>query len=179
MITLGNFVIDTEEMTMSRDGNTVKLEPKVLEVLLYLSENANRYVSMTELHEKVWAERVVSDAAVRRIIGKLRTLFQDDHKAPNYIQSLPKRGYKLICPISSTAAFPNSNNERSRSKDSKSEEKTTVAKKPYMTKEEFENIKPGLIDKILSWNNALFYALLFIVIAVFFIGPIALKIIQS
>lgn len=87
-------------MTLSRDGLEVVLEPKVFEVLLYLYNNPNRYISMDELHSNVWQGRCVSDAAVRRTISKLRLLFNDDHKVPGYIKSLPKRGYKLICQIS-------------------------------------------------------------------------------
>ncbi|WDE12170.1 winged helix-turn-helix domain-containing protein [Thalassomonas haliotis] len=87
-------------MTLSRDGVDVILEPKVLAVLLYLYQHHDTYISMDELHENVWQGRVVSDAAVRRTISKLRLLFKDDHKVPRYVKSLPKRGYKLICPVS-------------------------------------------------------------------------------
>ena len=100
MIVLGSYNLDVEEMTLSRNGTVVVLEPKVLEVLLYLYENNDNYISMEELHENVWQGRVVSDAAVRRTISKLRLLFNDDHKVPRYIKSMPKRGYKLICPVS-------------------------------------------------------------------------------
>jgi DNA-binding winged helix-turn-helix (wHTH) protein len=86
-------------MVLSRDGNYVVIEPKVLSVLMYFCENKDRYISMQELHENVWKDRCVSDAAVRRIISKIRLLFNDDHKSPKYIQSLPKRGYKLICSV--------------------------------------------------------------------------------
>ena len=86
-------------MLLSRDGETVTLEPKVLDVLLYFIENNKRYITMDELHENLWQGRIVSDAAVRRIISKLRILFNDDHKAPSYIKSLSKKGYKLVCNV--------------------------------------------------------------------------------
>ncbi len=89
-------------MTLIRDELEVVLEPKVFEVLLYLCSNPNRFISMGELHDNVWEGRCVSDAAVRRTISKLRLIFNDDHKVPQYIKSLPKRGYKLICQISSS-----------------------------------------------------------------------------
>ncbi len=101
VLVLGSYYLNVEEMTLSRDELEVVLEPKVLEVLLYLYSNPNRFISMEELHENVWQGRCVSDAAVRRTISKLRLLFKDDHKVPQYIKSLPKRGYKLICQISS------------------------------------------------------------------------------
>ncbi|MBL4941340.1 MAG: winged helix-turn-helix domain-containing protein [Colwellia sp.] len=99
MISLGCYKLDVDEMLLSRDGEKVILEPKVLEVLLYFVEHNERYITMAELHENLWQGRIVSDAAVRRIISKLRILFNDDHKDPNYIKSLSKKGYKLICNI--------------------------------------------------------------------------------
>ncbi len=103
LLSRGSYKLDVEEMLLSRDGEKVILEPKVLEVLLYFIENKARYITMDELHENLWQGRIVSDAAVRRIISKLRILFNDDHKAPNYIKSLPKRGYKLICDVKHTS----------------------------------------------------------------------------
>lgn len=99
MIRLGSYNLNEQEMILSHEGEDIVLEPKVCAVLVYLCENKNTYVSMNQLHENVWADRCVSDAAVRRTISKLRQLFGDDHKDPQYIQSIPRRGYKLICPV--------------------------------------------------------------------------------
>ena len=99
MIQIGRYQLDEEEMVLSCDDQRVLLEPKVFDVLTYFCQHHNRYISMTELHENIWQGRCVSDAAVRRIISKIRILMNDDHKNPTYIQSLPKRGYKLICPV--------------------------------------------------------------------------------
>ena len=99
MIQIGRYQLDEEEMVLSCDDQRVLLEPKVFDVLTYFCQHQNRYISMAELHENIWQGRCVSDAAVRRIISKIRILMNDDHKNPTYIQSLPKRGYKLICPV--------------------------------------------------------------------------------
>ena len=101
MIVLGEFYLDIEEMSLSKDGRVIVLEPKVLKVLLYFIDNNEHYISMQELHDNLWQGRIVSDTAVRRIVSKLRILFGDDHKNPNYIKSLPKKGYKLICKVQS------------------------------------------------------------------------------
>jgi len=108
VISLGSYKLDVEEMLLIRDDEEVILEPKVLEVLLYFIENKARYITMDELHENLWRGRIVSDAAVRRIVSKLRILFNDDHKSPNYIKSLPKRGYKLICEVTFEEVAPKS-----------------------------------------------------------------------
>ncbi|MBB1481731.1 winged helix-turn-helix domain-containing protein [Pseudoalteromonas sp. SG41-2] len=100
LIQLGEYCLDTDGMSLQFDKQVVTLEPQVFAVLMYLIEHHERYISMDELHENLWKDRCVSDAAVRRIISKIRLVLNDDHKNPKYLQSLSKRGYKLICPVS-------------------------------------------------------------------------------
>ena len=84
MIQIGRYQLDVEEMVLSCDNQRVVLEPKVCEVLAYFCQHHNRYISMAELHENIWQGRCVSDAAVRRIISKIRILMNDDHKNPTF-----------------------------------------------------------------------------------------------
>ncbi|WP_054454285.1 winged helix-turn-helix domain-containing protein [Pseudoalteromonas porphyrae] len=100
LIQLGEYYLDTDEMSLRVNEQSVVLEPKVFAVLMYFIEHHERYISIDELHENLWKDRCVSDAAVRRIISKIRIVLNDDHKNPKYLQSLSKRGYKLICPVS-------------------------------------------------------------------------------
>ena len=100
---IGECYLDTQEMSLHINEQSILLEPKVFAVLMYFIEHNDRYISMEELHENLWQGRCVSDAAVRRIISKIRIVLNDDHKEPTYLQSLPKRGYKLICPVSQIA----------------------------------------------------------------------------
>ncbi|MCJ8320616.1 MAG: winged helix-turn-helix domain-containing protein [Colwellia sp.] len=158
MIEIGGYILDVNEMTLSRDGNSVKLEPKVLEVLSYFCENENRYISMSELHENVWKNRCVSDAAVRRSIGKLRQLFNDDHKDPSFIQSLPKRGYKLICQVSFLA------------NESESSDPLPINHHSSPTQE--NDFKADIVTKLLYSQNKTIFFLLIIIIILFFITPI-------
>ncbi|WOC26269.1 winged helix-turn-helix domain-containing protein [Pseudoalteromonas sp. N1230-9] len=100
---IGECYLNTQEMSLRINEQSILLEPKVFAVLMYFIEHNDRYISMEELHENLWQGRCVSDAAVRRIISKIRIVLNDDHKEPTYLQSLPKRGYKLICPVSQIA----------------------------------------------------------------------------
>lgn len=174
VINIGSYALDNEEMVLSRNGDVAKLEPKVLAVLIYLCQNKNRYISMAELHEHVWQDRCVSDAAVRRAIGKLRLLFNDNHKDPKYIQSLPKRGYKLICQVSflndtTEAVLPPNNHAI-----------TNLQKTTSITagSENRESIKPktNLFTHLLQWGNKTFILLFIMIIALFFIAPIVYRI---
>lgn len=107
-VQLGDFKLDIQQQILYRQDRELAVEPKVLQLLMYLYQQHLRYVTLQELHDNVWSDRVVSDTAVRSAIKKLRTLFNDtDLNAPQYIKSVPKRGYKLICSIEqSTNATP-------------------------------------------------------------------------
>lgn len=104
---LNEFVLDTVQQTLTQPEGLLTLEPKVYEVLIYLLTHRERYVSLQELHDKVWAGRVVTDTAVRRTISKLRVLLQDtDTDNPRFIRSQMKRGYQLICEVTVLAEQP-------------------------------------------------------------------------
>ncbi|GAA4898195.1 winged helix-turn-helix domain-containing protein [Ferrimonas pelagia] len=92
---IGPFRLDLAQERCFRDGEEASVEPKVLELMGYLCRCGDRYVPVAELHEQVWAGRVVSDAAVRRTISKLRAFLEDDAAQPQYLHSQPRRGYKL------------------------------------------------------------------------------------
>lgn len=122
LIQLGEYYLDTDEMSLRVNEQSVVLEPKVFAVLMYFIEHHERYISIDELHENLWKDRCVSDAAVRRVISKIRIVLNDDHKNPKYLQSLSKRGYKLISPVYKVAPLVDKNSEENlpRNKVSKS-----------------------------------------------------------
>ncbi|MDP5190528.1 winged helix-turn-helix domain-containing protein, partial [Rheinheimera baltica] len=99
IVDLGDFTVDTQARRLYRQSEELAAEPKVIEVLCYFIQHADRFVSLQELHQQVWQGRVVTDTAVRRTISKLRTLLGDnDTEQPKYIRSQMKRGYQLVCP---------------------------------------------------------------------------------
>ncbi|MDX3773379.1 winged helix-turn-helix domain-containing protein [Chromatiaceae bacterium AAb-1] len=106
-VILGDYIFDTSINLLFTGEKELEAEPKVLELLAYLYLHRDRYISLQELHEQVWAGRVVSDTAVRGTIKKLRNLLGDtDITEPKYIKSLSKRGYKLVCYVSDFASVP-------------------------------------------------------------------------
>ncbi len=84
---------------------SVHLEPKVMEVLVALAERAESVVLRDELLEKIWGERAaVADEPLTRCIAQLRQGFGDSSRSPLYIQTVPKRGYRLMQPVFPIAA---------------------------------------------------------------------------
>lgn len=96
-VSFGHFRVDVEARRIFNETDEISVEPKVIDVLCYLMQNSNRFVSLQELHAEVWSGRVVTDTAVRRTISKLRAVLGDtDTDAPLYIKSQMKRGYQFI-----------------------------------------------------------------------------------
>ncbi|MBU1311519.1 MAG: winged helix-turn-helix domain-containing protein [Gammaproteobacteria bacterium] len=96
LISFGELHFCIKNQQFFKGEHEVRAEPKVCELLTYLYQNRDRYVSLPELHEALWCGRVVSDTAVRRTISKLRSLLADEASADGCIRSLSKRGYKLV-----------------------------------------------------------------------------------
>jgi TolB-like protein/DNA-binding winged helix-turn-helix (wHTH) protein len=85
--------------TLSQNGTTARLEPKVMEVLACLARHAGEAVSKEDLLHTVWPDTFVSDDVLTRSISELRRVFADDVKDSRFIQTIPKRGYRLIAPV--------------------------------------------------------------------------------
>jgi TolB-like protein/DNA-binding winged helix-turn-helix (wHTH) protein len=81
----------------------VQVEPKVMEVLLCLARRAGRVVTKDELVREVWEGRFVSDDVVWRSVRELRRALGDEARAPRFIETIPKRGYRLLAPVAQIA----------------------------------------------------------------------------
>jgi TolB-like protein/DNA-binding winged helix-turn-helix (wHTH) protein/Flp pilus assembly protein TadD len=96
---VGPWLVEPELNSISRDGQRSHLEPKAMEVLLRLASRAGETVSKEQLIQAVWADTFVGDDVLSRAIYELRKAFQDNTHEPHYIQTIPKRGYRLIAPV--------------------------------------------------------------------------------
>jgi len=91
------------------NGNVItRLEPKVMEVLAYLMHRAGQVVTRQDLEDNVWAGTIVSYEALTVTINKIRRALQDSPHKPEFIETLPKKGYRLIAPVTSLDRVPES-----------------------------------------------------------------------
>lgn len=97
---VGTWLVQPSLDLISRNGTTIHLEPKVMEVLVCLAQHAGEPVSKEELLQTIWPGTFVSDDALKRCIFELRRVFEDDVREPRTIATIPKRGYRLIAPVS-------------------------------------------------------------------------------
>ena len=103
-LVVGGWTVDAAHNEMRRGEEVVRLEPKVAEVLVQLAAQPGRVVSREELLSTVWPGVVVGDDALTQAVIKLRKALGDDAHRPKYIETISKRGYRLIAPVSNAAA---------------------------------------------------------------------------
>src|SRR5262249_2527967 len=96
---LGLWIVQPSLNNISRNGSSVRLEPKAMEVLVCLAQHGDSVVSKERLIGEVWPHTFVGDDALTRCIGELRRAFDDDPKTPKVIETIPKRGYRLVAEI--------------------------------------------------------------------------------
>lgn len=84
---------------ISRAGEVVRLEPKAVELLVYLAQRGGEVVSRDELLAALWPGVVVGDNALTQVVAKLRKALGDSVRQPRYIEAISKRGYRLIAPV--------------------------------------------------------------------------------
>src|ERR1700756_1302812 len=88
--------LDTERRELGRAGELVPLRRRVFQLLLHLLEQRERAVSKTELFERLWPRRVVSDATLNSCIKELRRAVGDTGDTQRVIQTLHGHGFRFV-----------------------------------------------------------------------------------
>ncbi|MEN8109177.1 MAG: winged helix-turn-helix domain-containing protein, partial [Pseudomonadota bacterium] len=96
---IADWTVEPALTRLTRNGETFRLEPKVMAVLVYLAERPGQAIGREELEEAVWAGTIVSYDALTGAIQKLRKAFNDDSRHPRIIETLSKKGYRLVAPV--------------------------------------------------------------------------------
>ncbi len=96
---IGAWLVQPSLDAITRDGATVHLEPKVMEVLVCLAQHPGEPIPKEKLLQTVWPDTFVTDDVLTRSISELRRAFEDDARESKVIQTIPKRGYRLLAPV--------------------------------------------------------------------------------
>ena len=96
---VGPWLVQPSLNAISRGGMSIHLTPKAMEVLVCLAEHAGEPISKEKLLQAIWPDTFVSEDVLKGAISELRRVFEDDAKEPHIIQTIAKRGYRLIAPI--------------------------------------------------------------------------------
>lgn len=98
-ISFGPFAFDRQSRLLWRDGAEIALPPRVLGVLELLIDRAGEVVARQDLLNGVWKDAFVTDTSLAEAVSFLRQALGDDPQAPQYIQTVHRRGYRFLAPV--------------------------------------------------------------------------------
>lgn len=96
---VGEWRVDPASGEISRGKDRVRLEARLMRLLLCLTERAGQVVSIEELLKQVWGDVVVSPDSVYQAVASLRRQLADDAKEPRYIETVPRLGYRMVAKV--------------------------------------------------------------------------------
>ena len=91
----GPFRMDARERRLLREGKEIKLYPKDFDTLLVLVENSGHALEKDELLEKIWPDAIVEEGSLAQNVSRLRKILGEGSKDAQYIETLPRRGYRF------------------------------------------------------------------------------------
>jgi DNA-binding winged helix-turn-helix (wHTH) protein len=100
---LGGWVVEPALNRVVRQSEVVQLEPRVMDLLVVLARRPGEVLSRETLIDTVWQRHVVGEAVLRNAIAALRRALGDRADDPTYIETISKRGYRLIAPVTGLA----------------------------------------------------------------------------
>jgi TolB-like protein/Tfp pilus assembly protein PilF len=99
----GPFQIDRNERLLRRGSKVIPLAPKAIETLLVLAASGGRIVEKEELMKAVWPDTFVEEGGLARNVSLLRRVLGDGSGSIEYIETVPRRGYRFVPPVSETS----------------------------------------------------------------------------
>jgi len=95
----GPFRLDVGERVLLRDGQPVTLSPKLFDILLALVENNGHILEKEEAIKRVWPDQFVEEGNLTRNVSTLRRVLGENPNQPQYIETIPWRGYRFIATV--------------------------------------------------------------------------------
>ena len=96
---VGDWVVRPNLDQIARGEAVMRVRPKVMDVLVHLAARPGEVIPKEELLDAVWAKQFLGDTALSRAVFELREALGDDPQRPAYIETIPKRGYRLVAPV--------------------------------------------------------------------------------
>jgi DNA-binding winged helix-turn-helix (wHTH) protein/Tol biopolymer transport system component len=103
-IRFGVYELDRDAMELRRHGAPIRLQEQPFRVLAMLAERPGEVISREQLQEKIWGNTFVDfDQSLNKAVNRVREALNDNAGTPQYIETVPRRGYRFIAPV---AAIP-------------------------------------------------------------------------
>ena len=106
-VSFGAFELDLDTGELRKSGRILKLQPQPARVLCLLVSQAGNLVSREDLRRRLWGEStfVDYDVGVDYCVNRIRSVLCDKARAPRYVETLPRRGYRFIAPVERQKPF--------------------------------------------------------------------------
>jgi DNA-binding winged helix-turn-helix (wHTH) protein len=103
---LGDWLAQPSRCRLTRGDTVVCVRPKLMDVLAYLARRAGQVVSKEEIIDAIWAKEFIAEGTLAQAVFELRAALGDPRSAVRYIETIPKRGYRLVAPVKPVAGEP-------------------------------------------------------------------------
>ncbi len=105
-LAFGPFVLHRKPQRLTREGVTVDLRNQALKLLDLMADRPGVLITHDEIRENIWADRHVDySGGVHLLVREIRKALEDDAKAPIYVETVPRQGYRFIGPVESTNSY--------------------------------------------------------------------------
>lgn len=101
---VGEWLAERASGELHGRSGTVRVEPKVMDLLFVLAEQPGAVIDRDTIMARLWPGLVVGDDSLARTVSKLRQALGDDARAPRYIETIAKRGYRCCASVTDTTA---------------------------------------------------------------------------
>src|SRR6266480_5216803 len=96
----GRFRLKADERVLLREQKLVPLTPKAFDIVLAVLENDGRIVPKDDLMKKVWPDTFVEEGNLTQNVSLLRKALGESATGPQFIETVPRRGYRFVAPVS-------------------------------------------------------------------------------
>ncbi len=96
---VGDWLVEPNLDRLTRANQVQHLRPRLMDLLVYLAQHPGRVVTKDQILEDVWHQRFVAESVLSRSVAELRQLLGDDARHPRVIETIPKRGYRLVAAV--------------------------------------------------------------------------------
>ncbi len=105
-VRFGPYALDPANARLTVDGRPLELPPKAFDVLCQLAARPGQLLSKDALLDAVWGHRFVSESVLKMAIVAIRQQLGDDPKAPRYVETVARRGYRFLPEVQAIDALP-------------------------------------------------------------------------
>src|ERR1700679_595132 len=103
-IRFGVYELDRDAMELRKHGVPIRLQEQPFRVLAMLAERPEEIITREQLQERIWGNTFVDfDQSLNKAVNRLREALNDNAGTPQYVETVPRRGYRFIAPV---AALP-------------------------------------------------------------------------